>query len=81
LKDGSIVEGLATGGKVMIVRTQPEIVRDILPYFSSTIMVIVAISILMTSGKFYLPFFVMYLYSPIVNHFGKGDYKNLSPKS
>ena len=65
LKDGTIVEGLATGGKVLIVRAEPEILRDIMPYFSNTIMVFIALVMLISSGKVYMPMFFVYLISPI----------------
>jgi len=81
LKDGSIVEGFAPGGKVLIVRTEPEFARDILPYFSNTIMVFIALVMLITSNKVYMPMFFVYLISPIQNYFGVGDNKNLSVKS
>jgi len=81
MKDGTIVEGLATGGKVLIVRDEPDFRRHILPYFSNTIMVVICLVILMTTGKFWLPFFVIFLISPAQNYFGEGDNKNLSTKS
>ena len=42
LKDGSLVEGLAPGGKVLIIRNEPSFKRDIIPYFSGSIMIVVA---------------------------------------
>ena len=65
LPDGSIVEGLGTGGKVLIVRTEPEFARDILPYFSNTMMVLVALVMLNTTGRVYLPTFSILLVSPL----------------
>jgi hypothetical protein len=67
LKDGSLVEGLAPGGKVLIVRTQPDFMRDIAPFFSNSIMVLVAVIMVITSNKFYMPVFFAYLISPIQN--------------
>ena len=65
LKDGSIVEGLAPGGKVLIVRTEPEFKRDILPMFYGSIVIVIAVVMIITSNKFYLPIFFVYLVSPI----------------
>ena len=81
LKDGSIVEGLAPGGKVLIVRTEPEFTRDILPYFMNSMMVFIALIMLITCNKVWMPMFFIYLISPIQNYFGVGDNKNLSIKS
>ena len=65
LKDGSLVEGLAPGGKVLIVRTEPEFRRDIAPFFSGPIMIISAVLMIIITNKFYLPVFFVYLISPI----------------
>ena len=65
LKDGSLVEGLAPGGKVLIVRTQPEFLRDVWPYFLNSIMVLIAVIIMIVTNKFYLPIFIVYFLSPI----------------
>ena len=65
LKDGTIVEGLATGGKCIIVSGEPEIVRDILPYFSNSIMVLIGIILLNITNKVYMPMFLIYLVSPM----------------
>ena len=65
LKDGSLVEGLAPGGKVLIVRTEPEFKRDILPMFSGSIMIVVAVIMIIKTNNFYLPMFFVYLVSPI----------------
>ena len=81
LKDGSLVEGLAPGGKVFIVRTQPEFIRDIAPFFSNSIMMFIAMVMILTSNKFYMPVFFVYLISPTVNYFGQGDFKNISVNS
>ena len=81
LKDGSYVEGVAQGGKVLIVRTDPEFVRDIAPYFANSIMVFVALVMVMTTNRFYLPVFFVFIVSPIQNKCSVGDNKNLSVKS
>jgi len=81
LKDGSIVEGMAPGGKVLIVRTEPEFKRDILPYFSNSITVLVGVMMIVVTNKFYMPMFFVCLISPLINAFGVGDNKNLSAKS
>lgn len=81
LKDGTVVEGLAPGGKVVIVSGQPQFLRDIAPYFSNSIMVLLAMILIITTNKFYLPMFFVYLISPIQNYFGVGDNKNVSIKS
>ena len=78
LKDGSLVEGLAPGGKVLIVRTEPEFKRDIIPMFSGSIMIIVAVIMIITTNRFYFPIFFVFSVSPIVNYVGQGDNKNIS---
>jgi len=65
LKDGSIVEGMAPGGKVLIVRTEPNFKRDIMPYFSNSIMAFVGVIMMITTNNFYMPMFFVYLVSPI----------------
>ena len=81
LKDGSYVEGVAVGGKVLIVRTEPEFIRDIAPYFTNSIMVFITLMIFFTTNKYYLPIFLVFIFSPIDSFLGEGDFKNLSPKS
>ena len=44
-------------------------------------MVLIAVILIITTNKFYLPMFCVYLISPIQNHFGQGDNKNVSIKS
>lgn len=65
LKDGSIVEGYTIGGKCIIVSAEPEIVRDILPYFSNSIMVLIGIIVLNITNKAYMPMFLIYMVSPM----------------
>jgi hypothetical protein len=36
-----------------------------MPYFSSTIMVLIAVIMLITTNNFYMPMFFVYLVSPI----------------
>merc|ERR1719263_170215 len=52
-----------------------------MPYFYNSIMLLIAIVMVIVTGKVYLPMFFVFLISPIQNYFGKGDNKNISPKS
>ena len=72
---------MGPGNKVVIVNASPEFVRDIMPYFSNSIMVVVAVTMIVVTNNFYMPIFFVFLISPTLNYFGKGDYKNLSTKS
>ena len=44
-------------------------------------MMFIAMVMILTSNKFYMPVFFVYLISPTVNYFGQGDFKNISVNS
>jgi hypothetical protein len=63
------------------VRTEPEFRRDILPFFSNSILIVVLVVSVIITNKFYMPFFIISIASPAQNYFGNPDKKNLSTKS
>ena len=55
--------------------------RDIVPYFGATFLLILSHAIFCYTGNYMLPFWFIYLFSPINNAIGKQDNWNISTKN
>lgn len=77
-KDGALIEGVAVGGEVLIVQKDVQWVRDVLPYFYSTFVVIFTHIIYTYTGNLMFPVWMMYLVVPLNQLMGKEDNTNIS---
>jgi alkane 1-monooxygenase len=76
-----VVEGTEVGGKVFVVRKNPEFIRDIAPFFAPSLLLVLGHIFYIYTGKLVLPFWLMYLMCPISNFLLPEDNQNLSKKS
>ncbi len=76
--DGALIEGTQYGGKVLIVLTTPEFMRDIAPYFAPSFIIVFAHIVYVYTGNLLLPIWLMYLACPIVNFIAQDDNQNLA---
>ena len=65
---------------VFIVNKEVQFFRDVAPYFTATIVLIVAHILYLYTGNLLLPVWLLYLITPINGLIGEGDNTNLSPK-
>jgi hypothetical protein len=64
-KDGALIEAVAEGGLVYIVQKEVQFLRDVVPYFAPSFVIIFAHIIYMYTGNLLLPVWLMYLITPI----------------
>ena len=79
-KDGALIEGVGVGGNVLIVQKDAEWMRDLFPYFSSSIVLVLAHILYMYTGNMMFPIWLMYLATPLNGLIGSEDNTNLSAK-
>ena len=63
----------SVNGEVWTVTKSPELVRDVMPYFQLTYILVGTIALLLWTENFFLPLWLFFLLTPLGNVMGVGD--------
>jgi len=75
------VESSQCDGKVLVVDKLPEFKRDILPFFQSSLYLILSLVVVVHSRNYMLPLWMLYILRPLKYYFAQEENENLNQSS